>query len=79
MFKKILPLLLLSATLFSLNILVATNLAGGIILVFGAISNTTCKINRGDSANFPILLDPISVADSGTVAFAVVQKKLESI
>lgn len=74
MFKKILPLLLLSATLFSPNILAATNSAGGIISVVGAISDTTCKINGGDSANFTILLDPISVADAGTAAFAVVQK-----
>lgn len=74
MFKKILPLLLLSATLFSSNILAATNSAGGIISVVGAISDTTCKINGGDSANFTILLDPISVADAGTAAFAVVQK-----
>lgn len=46
MFKKILPLLLLSATLFSSHILAATNSAGGIISFAGAISDTTCKINE---------------------------------
>ncbi|MFS1563303.1 MAG: hypothetical protein ACL7AX_06635 [Candidatus Arsenophonus phytopathogenicus] len=79
MFKKILPLLLLSATLFSSNILAATNSAGGIISVVGAISDTTCKINGGESANFTVLLDPISVSDAETAAFTVVQKKSESI
>ncbi|WGL98304.1 fimbrial protein [Arsenophonus sp. aPb] len=74
MFKKILPLLLLSATLFSSHILAATNSAGGIISVAGAISDTTCKINGGDSANFTILLDPISVSDAGTTAYTVVAK-----
>lgn len=74
MFKKILPLLLLSATLFSSYILAATNSAGGIISFAGAISDTTCKINGGDSTNFTILLDPISVSDAGTAAFTVVPK-----
>ena len=79
MFKKILPLLLLSATLFSSNILAATNVAGGIILFSGAISDTTCKINGGDSANLTMLLEPISTSDAGTKAYTVITKNQKAL
>ncbi|MFY3770165.1 putative fimbrial-like protein YadN [Providencia manganoxydans] len=74
MFKYILPLSLLSVSMVSGSALSATLAAGGIINISGAISDTTCTINGGNSNDMTILLDPITVADAGTTANTVITK-----
>lgn len=40
--------------------------AGGVINFTGAITDTTCTINGGKSADFTVALSPISTTDAGT-------------
>lgn len=74
MFKNKLSLSLLSVAIFSTSAFAVTNSAGGIISFYGAISDTTCTINGGNSADFTVLLDPITVSDAGIVANTVISK-----
>lgn len=74
MFKNKLSLPLLSVAILSTSAFAITNSAGGIISFSGAISDTTCTINGGNSADFSILLDPISITDAGTTANTVITK-----
>lgn len=74
MLKNKLTLSLLSVAILSTSAFAATNSAGGIISFSGAISDTTCTINGGNSADFSILLDPITVTDAGTTASTVIAK-----
>jgi major type 1 subunit fimbrin (pilin) len=79
MFKNKLPLSLLSVAILSSSAFAATNSAGGIISFSGAISDTTCTINGGNSADFSILLDPITVTDAGTTANTVIAKNQKRV
>lgn len=54
--------LILSAT----PALAAEKAAGGVINFSGAITDTTCTINGGKSADFTVALNPITVEDAGT-------------
>lgn len=74
MFKYMLPLSLLSVSMVSGSALSATLAAGGLINISGAISDTTCTINGGNSADMTILLDPITITDAGTTANTVLTK-----
>lgn len=49
----------------SANVYAADNSAGGTINFSGAITDTTCTINSGKSADFTVALNPITVTDAG--------------
>ncbi|MGU9760858.1 fimbrial protein (plasmid) [Serratia marcescens] len=73
--NKLLPLTLL-ATVFSASTAMAVDKsAGGIISFSGAITDTTCTINGGKSADFTIALSPISVTDAGNVVGPITKNK----
>ncbi len=74
MSRYILRLSLLSLTVISGSALAITNSAGGVISLSGAISDTTCTINGGNSADFTVVLDPITITDAGTTANSVITK-----
>ncbi|MEQ4673920.1 fimbrial protein [Providencia vermicola] len=74
MSRYILPLSLLSLSIISSSALAVTNSAGGILSISGAISDTTCTINGGNSADMTVVLDPITITDAGTAANTVIQK-----
>lgn len=73
MLKKTLITALVSAAFFS-GSASAVTAAGGIINITGAISDTTCTINGGNSADFAVLLDPITVTDARVTANTVITK-----
>ncbi|EFB70817.1 fimbrial protein [Providencia rustigianii] len=72
--RHILSLSIFSLSMISGSVLAATNSPGGIISFSGAISDTTCTINGGNSADMAIALDPIVPADAGTSANTVITK-----
>lgn len=63
--------LILSAT----PALSADNSAGGVINFSGAITDTTCTINGGKSADFTVALNPITAADAGTTTGLIDKNK----
>lgn len=63
--KKLLSIAVLSAFAASPLALAATESAGGVINFSGAITDTTCTINGGKSADLSIALSPITVSDAG--------------
>ena len=75
MVNKILPLTLLAAALSTANATAADKAAGGVISFSGAITDTTCTINGGKSADFTVALSPISVMDAGNVVGPITQQK----
>ncbi|GAB1438754.1 fimbrial protein [Providencia sp.] len=74
MSRYILPLSLLSLSVISGSALAVTNSAGGVLSLSGAISDTTCTINGGNSADMTVVLDPITITDAGVTANTVIQK-----
>ncbi|HFT9342531.1 fimbrial protein [Escherichia coli] len=78
MFKSIMTVSLLAAAIASTSAVAAENSAGGIINFTGAISDTTCTINGGKSADFTVALSPISVKDAGTKV-GLISKNKKSI
>lgn len=74
MSKYIIPLSLFSLSIISSSSIAITTSAGGILSLSGAISDTTCTINGGNSADMTVVLDPITVTDAGTAANTVIQK-----
>ncbi|MBT0723594.1 type 1 fimbrial protein [Rosenbergiella sp. S61] len=65
--------------LASTQVMADTSSAGGTINFSGAITDTTCTINGGKSADFSVALSPISVTDAGTTANSVITKNKKSI
>lgn len=63
--KTILALALSGAAIFSASSFATEGSAGGVINMTGAISDTTCTINGGKSANFSVPLAPISITQAG--------------
>lgn len=63
--------LILSAT----PALAAEKAAGGVINFSGAITDTTCTINGGKSADFTVALNPITVEDAGTTQGIITKNK----
>nr|ELR5114009.1 type 1 fimbrial protein [Providencia stuartii] len=49
--------------------------AGGVINFSGAITDTTCTINGGKSADFTVALNPISVDEAGTKPGIITKNK----
>src|SRR5690606_39342823 len=75
MFKSIMTVSLLAAAIASTSAVAADNSAGGIINFTGAITDTTCTINGGKSADFTVALSPISVKDAGTTVGLINRNK----
>lgn len=73
--KKTLSLSLLATALITGNVFAADNAAGGVINFTGAITDTTCTINGGKSADFTVALSPISVSDAGTTVGPINKNK----
>jgi major type 1 subunit fimbrin (pilin) len=61
MIKQGISLAVLAAALTSVGATAADNSAGGVISFSGAVTDTTCTINGGKSADFTVALSPISV------------------
>jgi major type 1 subunit fimbrin (pilin) len=74
MVKNKYVLTLLSLAVVSFPSLAATESEGGILNFSGAISDTTCTINGGDTTTLTIVLNPITVTDAGTAANTVITK-----
>ncbi|HIH6747508.1 TPA: fimbrial protein [Enterobacter hormaechei] len=75
MFKSIMTVSLLAAAIASTSAVAADNSAGGIINFTGAITDTTCTINGGKSADFTVALSPISVNDAGNTVGLITKNK----
>ncbi|EMX8467897.1 TPA: fimbrial protein [Serratia marcescens] len=75
MIKQHISLTVLAAALTSVGAMAADNSAGGVISFSGAVTDTTCTINGGKSADFTVALSPISVTDAGTVVGPITKNK----
>lgn len=75
MFKSIMTVSLLATAIASTSAVAADNSAGGVINFTGAISDTTCTINGGKSADFTVALSPISVKDAGNTVGLINKNK----
>lgn len=68
-------LTILSFILISFGAVASDNSSGGIISFSGAVTDTTCTINGGNSSDLTVALDPISVTDAGTVVGLITKNK----
>ena len=75
MFKSIMTVSLLAAANASKSAVAEDNSARVIINFTGAITDTTCTINGGKSADFTVALSPISVKDAGTTVGLITKNK----
>ncbi|WP_370671121.1 fimbrial protein [Serratia ficaria] len=75
MIKQGITLAVLTAALGSASAMAADNSAGGVISFTGAVTDTTCTINGGKSADFTVALSPISVTDAGVVVGPITKNK----
>lgn len=75
MVKQFAAVTVLAAALASGNVMAADAVAGGVINFTGAITDTTCTINGGKSADFTVALSPISVSDAGTTVGPITKNK----
>jgi len=75
MIKQALSLAALAAAVTSTIVVAADNSAGGVISFSGAITDTTCTINGGRSADFTVALSPISITDAGTTVGPITKNK----
>lgn len=75
MFKKMFTLTLVAAALNAGYASAEDNAAGGVINFTGAITDTTCTINGGKSADFTVALSPITVDDAGTTVGPITKNK----
>lgn len=76
--KTILALVLSGAAIFSASSFAQTERAGGVINITGAISDTTCTINGGKSADFTVPLAPISIEQAG-VTVGLIKENAKTI
>ncbi|AKG68305.1 putative fimbrial protein SthA [Serratia fonticola] len=72
---KILSLTLLATALSSSSAFADNTSSGGIISFSGAITDTTCTINGGKSADLTVALSPISITDAGDVVGPITKNK----
>ncbi|WP_178128858.1 fimbrial protein [Pseudomonas sp. ADAK18] len=75
MIKHAFSLAALASVLASANVMADDNAAGGVISFSGAITDTTCTINGGKSADFTVALSPISVIDAGNAVGPLTKNK----
>ncbi|HEY1846909.1 MAG TPA: fimbrial protein [Buttiauxella sp.] len=73
--NKVLAVTLLSTIIFSGYASAEDNAAGGSINFSGAITDTTCTINGGKSADMTVALSPITVSDAGTTVGLIAKNK----
>lgn len=78
MFKKMISLSVLAAAMASGNAMAVENASGGVINFTGAITDTTCTINGGETADFTVALTPITVTEAGTTV-GIINKNKRSI
>lgn len=78
MFKKLISLSVLVAAMAAGNAAAVDNASGGTINFEGAITDTTCTINGGETADFTVALTPITVTDAGTTV-GIIDKTKRSI
>lgn len=79
MFKTIMTVSVLAAAIASTQAIAADNSAGGVINFTGAITDTTCTINGGKSADMTVALSPISVKDAGTTVGLITKIKIHFV
>lgn len=75
MFKKIMAVSVLAAAVASTHAMADDNSAGGVINFAGAITDTTCTINGGKSADMTVALSPITVSEAGTTVGLITKNK----
>ncbi|MGL5387687.1 MAG: fimbrial protein [Serratia sp. (in: enterobacteria)] len=75
MFKKFITVSALAAVISSANAIAAENTAGGVINFSGAITDTTCTINGGKSADFTVALSPITIKEAGNTVGLITKNK----
>lgn len=75
MFKKIMTVSVLATAVASTHVMAADTTAGGVINFTGAVTDTTCTINGGKSADLTVALSPISVTDAGTTVGLITKNK----
>lgn len=73
--KKLLSCAVLASIIATPVAMAAGSAAGGIISFTGAITDTTCTINGGKSADFTVALSPITVADASAVVGLINKNK----
>lgn len=78
MIKKVISLSVLAAAIASGNAAAVDNASGGVINFTGAITDTTCTINGGETADFTVALTPITVTEAGTTV-GIINKNKRSI
>ncbi len=75
MMKKMFSVAIMAAAVAAPTAFAENNAAGGIINFTGAITDTTCTINGGKSADFTVALSPISVTDAGNAVGPITKNK----
>ncbi|AWQ47367.1 MAG: fimbrial protein [Serratia marcescens] len=75
MMKKMFSVAIMAAVVAAPTAFAEDNSAGGIINFTGAITDTTCTINGGKSADFTVALSPISVTDAGNAVGPITKNK----
>ncbi|MBT1264049.1 fimbrial protein [Pseudomonas pergaminensis] len=73
--KYIKTLASVSAAIACAHSVAATNVSGGVISFSGMITDTTCTINGGKSADFTVALAPITVAEAGAIVGPILKNK----
>ncbi|XVO84804.1 fimbrial protein [Pseudomonas palleroniana] len=73
--KYIKTLASVSAVIACANAVAAINVSGGVISFSGMITDTTCTINGGKSADFTVALAPITVAEAGSTVGPILKNK----
>lgn len=66
MIKNIVIASTMTVVIISTSAMAANDAAGGVINFTGAITDTTCTINHGKSADLTVALSPITIKDAGS-------------
>jgi len=73
--KTIISAVIAASAFSSLSAMAATDSAGGTLTFTGQVTDTTCTINGGNSANMTIALDPVSMTDVAATGIAQKNRK----
>ncbi|HCB2602116.1 TPA: type 1 fimbrial protein [Citrobacter koseri] len=65
----------IASSFAAFNVSAATEASGGTITFTGQVTDTTCTINGGNSADLTIPLDPIAVSDASTAGLIQKNRK----
>lgn len=75
MIKKVMIVSAFAAVTTSASTIAADDTAGGVINFSGAITDTTCTINGGKSADFTVALSPITITEAGNTVGLINKNK----